>query len=326
MIGDLSMLITVELHIAKLRIRQGDHRGARAACGRARTIVAQIGDSREAGEAHLVYGLVERAFGDASAAEAHFLRAEEIAIERRDLLLQGELARELSELYRSQGRNRQTLQRLNQAHRLFTQLRARRELADVDRRATTLENDFLDVVRKWGESIESKDRYTQGHCLRVADLACALWTRVNSADDTSLFWFRIGALLHDVGKLMVPAELLNKPGKLTDDEWKHGAPPSVGRCRAVGRHRVSLGRAPARGEPPRALGRQGLSAWPRRRRHSARRARALPGRRVRRAHLAAQLQVARSRTPKRSTSCARTSARSSIPRSSPSSKTSRTRW
>jgi putative nucleotidyltransferase with HDIG domain len=218
-IGDRSMRITVELHIAKLRIRQGDRRGARDACNRAQAIVAQIGDSREAGEAHLVYGLVERAFGDAGAAEAQFLRAEEIAVERRDLLLQGELARELSELYRSQGRNRQTLQRLNQAHRLFAQLRARRELADVDRRATTLENDFLDVVRKWGESIESKDMYTQGHCVRVADLACALWSRVNADDDTSLFWFRIGALLHDVGKLMVPAEVLNKPGKLTDEEW-----------------------------------------------------------------------------------------------------------
>jgi putative nucleotidyltransferase with HDIG domain len=218
-IGDRSTLVTIELHIAKLRIRQGDHAGARDACDHARTIVAQIGDSREAGEAQYVYGLVERASGEATAAEAHFLRAEEIAVERSDLILQGEVARELADLYRIQGRNRQTLQRLNQAHRLFAQLRARRELADVDRRTAVLEGDFLDVVRKWGDSIESKDVYTQGHCVRVADLACALWTRVGTPDDTPLFWFRIGALLHDVGKLMVPAEVLNKPGKLTDEEW-----------------------------------------------------------------------------------------------------------
>ena len=218
-LGDRSMLITIELHVAKLRVKQGNHPGARATCDRVRAIVAQIGESREAGEAQYVYGLVERASGAASAAEAHFLRAEDIALERSDMILQGEVARELSELYRSQGRNRQTLQRLNQAHRLFAQLRARRELADVDRRTAVLENDFLDVVRKWGDSIESKDIYTQGHCVRVADLACALWTRVNAGDDTSLFWFRIGALLHDVGKLMVPAEVLNKPGKLTDEEW-----------------------------------------------------------------------------------------------------------
>jgi putative nucleotidyltransferase with HDIG domain len=218
-IGDRSTLVGIELHIAKLRIRQRDHAGARQSCDRARGIVAQIGDSRDAGEAQYVYGLVERASGDATAAEAHFLRAEEIAVERSDLILQGELARELADLYREQGRNRQTLQRLNQAHRLFAQLRARRELADVDRRNAALESDFLDVVRKWGDSIESKDVYTQGHCVRVADLACALWTRVATPDDTPLFWFRIGALLHDVGKLMVPAEVLNKPGKLTEDEW-----------------------------------------------------------------------------------------------------------
>ena len=71
--------------------------------------------------------------------------------------------------------------------------------------------------------------HTQGHCVRVADLACALWARVSAGNDGSLFWFRIGALLHDVGKLMVPADVLNKPGKLTDEEWalvrKH---PSAG--------------------------------------------------------------------------------------------------
>ena len=218
-IGDRSSLITIELHIAKLRIRQGDLAGARSACDRTRGILEQIGDAREAGEAEYVYGIVARAGGDAVAAEQHFLRAEQIGIDRQDMILQGEIARELSELYRAQGRNRQTLQRLNHAHRLFAQLRARRELADVDRRTAKLENEFLDVVRKWGESIESKDIYTQGHCVRVADLACALWTRVHAGDDTSLFWFRIGALLHDVGKLMIPAEVLNKPGKLSDEEW-----------------------------------------------------------------------------------------------------------
>jgi putative nucleotidyltransferase with HDIG domain len=217
-IGDRAVLVEVELHVARLRIRQGNHAGAREACDRARALIAELDDAREAGGAEYTYALVARASGDLAAAEQHFLRAESIAVERQDMIVQGETARELAELYRAQGRNRQTLQRLNQAHRLFAQLRARREMADVDRRTAVLENDFLDVVRKWGESIESKDMYTQGHCVRVADLACNLWMRVQD-NDTSLFWFRIGALLHDVGKLMVPAEVLNKPGQLTEEEW-----------------------------------------------------------------------------------------------------------
>ncbi|MEP6620781.1 MAG: HD domain-containing phosphohydrolase [bacterium] len=218
-LGDMNSCIRTLLNIAGLRIRQGNHVDARDACDEAVSMAHQIGDNHADGEAEYVYGLIGRATGDNSTAEAHFLRAESIALERQDLILQGEASRELAVLYRHQGRNRQTLQRLNQSHRVFAQLRARRELADVDRRTSMLEGDFLDVARKWGDSIESKDEYTQGHCVRVADLACSLWVRVCAGDDTSLFWFRIGALLHDVGKLMVPAEVLNKPGKLTDEEW-----------------------------------------------------------------------------------------------------------
>ena len=218
-VGDLSRLIRVHLHFAKLKIKQGEQHAARAACERARALAVQTGDSFADGDAEQVAGIIARLDGDVAKAEAHFLRAEQIAVERSDMILQGETAKELAELYRWNGRNKDTLQRLNQAHRLFVQLRARRELADVDRRTASLESDFLDVARKWGESIEAKDIYTQGHCIRVADLSCALWARVCAGDDTSLFWFRIGALLHDVGKLMVPADVLNKAGKLTDEEW-----------------------------------------------------------------------------------------------------------
>ena len=218
-IGDMGMLITIDLDLAKLRLRQGRHDEARELAGRAHAIAERTGTTHADGEAAHVDGLVANALGKLVAAEEHFLRAEHIAQTRSDMILEGETARELAELYRGQGRNRQTLQRLTQAHRLFAQLRARRDLADVDRRTAMLESDFIEVVRKWGESIESKDIYTQGHCLRVADLACALWARVSAGDPVSAFWFRIGALLHDVGKLLVPAEVLNKPGKLSEEEW-----------------------------------------------------------------------------------------------------------
>ena len=220
LVGDLSTLIPIELHVAKLRIKQGEQHAARAAWERANALALQTGDAAADGEAEQVAGIIARADGEVAKAESHFLRAEKIAIDRSDLILQGETAKELAELYRWNGRNRDTLLRLNQAHRLFLQLRARRELADVDRRTALLESDFLDVARKWGESIEAKDIYTQGHCVRVADMSCALWARVCAEDDTGLFWFRIGALLHDVGKLMVPAEVLNKSGKLNPAEWE----------------------------------------------------------------------------------------------------------
>ncbi len=81
-----------------------------------------------------------------------------------------------------------------------------------------METPFLEIVRRWGESIESKDLYTQGHCVRVSDLACAIASRMGF-EQRRLFWFRVGALLHDVGKISIPAEVLNKPDRLTDEEW-----------------------------------------------------------------------------------------------------------
>lgn len=219
-VDDLSRLIAIELHVARLRIKQGEQHAAKASWQRAHDLATQTGDTHADGDSEHVAGIIARADGNVAKSEEHFLRAETIAVERSDLIQQGETARELSELYRWNGRNKETLQRLNQAHRIFLQLQARREIADVDRRTVELESDFLDVVRKWGESIEEKDVYTQGHCVRVADLACALWRSVSDGDEKSLFWFRIGALLHDVGKLMVPAEVLNKPGKLNNAEWE----------------------------------------------------------------------------------------------------------
>ena len=176
-------------------------------------------DARAHGELYKVYGIIARELGDLSDAEAFLGHAQELAEQRQNLLLLAEVTKEKAELHHRQGRNRDTLQCLNRAHRLFAQLRAQRDLADVDSRMTRLESSFLDVVRHWRATIESKDRYTQGHCERVADIACALAERAG-LDEQSLFWFRVGAMLHDVGKLVVPSEILNKPSRLTAEEWE----------------------------------------------------------------------------------------------------------
>ena len=153
-LGDVSVLITVELDVAKLRVHQQRYAEAGECCQRARATAERTGATHADGDAAFVQGLIAHAMGDASAAEAHFLRAEEIGVQRSELILQGETRARARRPVSATGAQRQTLQRLNQAHRLFLQLRARRELADVDRRTATLEGDFLDVVRKWGESIE----------------------------------------------------------------------------------------------------------------------------------------------------------------------------
>lgn len=219
-LGDLPTRILLEVNRASHWIARREYGRARESCDLAMSLSTQTQDTHALGEAHKCYGVIARETGDHGAAERSFHQAADVADQRQDLLLAAETAREMAELYRQQGRNRDTLQCLNRAHRLFSQLQARRDVADIDRQTEDLEEDFLQMVQRWGDSIESKDHYTQGHCERVADLACALAAEVG-IDQKSLFWFRIGALLHDVGKLTIPPEVLNKPGRLTAEEWAH---------------------------------------------------------------------------------------------------------
>ncbi|MDH3605488.1 MAG: HD-GYP domain-containing protein [Acidimicrobiia bacterium] len=66
--------------------------------------------------------------------------------------------------------------------------------------------------------LEQRDRRAAEHAFRVAELASSLGIRVGLAP-VQVARLRLSALLHDVGKLSVPDEVLDKPGPLTDEEW-----------------------------------------------------------------------------------------------------------
>lgn len=101
---------------------------------------------------------------------------------------------------------------------LLQQLEARREIVEISHRAGPSTGGTLDVALRWGNTIECADEYTEGHCARVADVACAL-AAADGISGQALFWFHMGALLHDVGKMGLPPEVLNKPGRLSPEEW-----------------------------------------------------------------------------------------------------------
>lgn len=217
-LGDLRTSVTVETNLAELHLLQGELAEARESCDRAFELASQLEHHLALGEVYKWYGVIYRETGKLNLAEAHLRTATEIAEKYSSPLLVGEVQRELAEVYRILERNRDALLALNYAHRIFNDLRAELDLADTDRRLHDLEDIFLEVVRKWGESIESKDLYTAGHCQRVADYGCMLAREVGF-DEQTLVWFRMGAFLHDVGKTAIPAGLLNKEGALSADEW-----------------------------------------------------------------------------------------------------------
>jgi HD-GYP domain-containing protein (c-di-GMP phosphodiesterase class II) len=69
-----------------------------------------------------------------------------------------------------------------------------------------------------GDMVEADDAYTGSHSRDVVELAVEVGRRMGLGAD-ALRDLEFGALLHDVGKIAVPNAIINKPGKLTDEEW-----------------------------------------------------------------------------------------------------------
>lgn len=74
------------------------------------------------------------------------------------------------------------------------------------------------IVRALAYTIDAKDRYTSGHSQRVADYSIAIAKRMGKSEEEQKIIYYAG-LLHDVGKIRVAEEVINKPGKLTEDEF-----------------------------------------------------------------------------------------------------------
>ena len=74
------------------------------------------------------------------------------------------------------------------------------------------------IVEAFAGVIDAKSPYTHDHSRRVAGYAVAAAERLGAAD-RSLLRLRRAGLLHDIGKLGVPNSVLDKPGRLSDDEW-----------------------------------------------------------------------------------------------------------
>lgn len=216
-IGDIISEGIVHINTAELLVVSGDLDRARDSCDDAFEIVSRLGEHANRVDVLTLYGIIYRQTRKPYLAETHLREAIDVASSLNYPLEEAEAQGELAKVLREQDRNKEALQALNRAHELFSALQARRYQQEVDERIAQLEEDFLSLVRAWGESIEAKDRYTRGHCQRVAEYACMI-AEAAGIDSRDMVWFRMGAFLHDVGKTEVPQEVLNKPGRLTDEE------------------------------------------------------------------------------------------------------------
>ena len=85
--------------------------------------------------------------------------------------------------------------------------------------STNSNNHLIDVVTSLAGAIDAKDTYTKGHSTSVSRYAEALARALNLPDE-EVERIKLGALLHDVGKIGIPENILGRTSKLEDDEWE----------------------------------------------------------------------------------------------------------
>ena len=102
---------------------------------------------------------------------------------------------------------------------LLARMYTRRKMRALEKKNHETMTFVKEITHSFAKVVDMKDKYTNGHSLRVAQYTAKLARELGYDEDTVEKYYRI-ALLHDVGKIGVPPEVLNKPGKLTDEEFE----------------------------------------------------------------------------------------------------------
>jgi HD-GYP domain-containing protein (c-di-GMP phosphodiesterase class II) len=91
---------------------------------------------------------------------------------------------------------------------------------DVKRRQhlDRLHKSLEDAIHAMAAMVETRDPYTAGHQRRVAELATAIATEMNM-ESSRIDGLRMASMIHDIGKISIPSDILTKPAKLIDPEF-----------------------------------------------------------------------------------------------------------
>jgi putative nucleotidyltransferase with HDIG domain len=203
--GDMHLLGTIELNRAELHLREQNYEEVRECCTRSLKTFSQMRAKNAVGEAYKLFGILYRETGKPEQAGTHLAMALGLAEAGEDRLLQAETQIEWAVLHLEEGREQDGITYLNRALRLFGEMQARREVLDIQRRLEKMEGLYLPAVKRWSASMCDKDPHQVGHLERVAEHSYELG-KASGLSEWELTVLRVGALLHDVGKTILPRE------------------------------------------------------------------------------------------------------------------------
>lgn len=113
-----------------------------------------------------------------------------------------------------------SIQRAFEKRRLLIANREYRDHLEqkVAEQTESIRQAFMGAVASLVEALEAKDAYTKGHSSRVTEIAVIL-AGESGMSDSEVEKIKLAGTVHDLGKIGVPDSILNKPGKLTDEEF-----------------------------------------------------------------------------------------------------------
>jgi putative two-component system response regulator len=98
---------------------------------------------------------------------------------------------------------------------LFARIKSLVNLKRINSKMASIRN----VIFSLANTVEAKDGYTQGHIERVSNLSVSIGRRMGLTE-AEIEALKLGGALHDIGKIAVPDQILNKPGPLSPEEWE----------------------------------------------------------------------------------------------------------
>jgi len=113
---------------------------------------------------------------------------------------------------------RRALEINNRMHLVDMERIINERTSDLQKAMEKLKKVTNGIIHAISLTVETRDPYTAGHQQRVSKLAHSISLEMDLPDD-HVEAIRVAGLLHDLGKIAVPAEILSKPGKLTDLEF-----------------------------------------------------------------------------------------------------------
>jgi putative nucleotidyltransferase with HDIG domain len=218
-IKDASLALIVNINLADLHLRRGAHAEAKKNSAAAERYLVE----NELRNGHLVE--IKKIAGKIASGESDFISA--IAAFNEALIISREVGAKYQEaeilterglVMQTQGKNFEALADLEAGWQIFKTMKVEGKRHKIRDMIESVERLYLEIFDAMSRDVDRKDPYTKGHSDRVASMALLLAREVG-LKGTQLKCIVAGALLHDIGKIKVDDAILNKPGRLTDDEF-----------------------------------------------------------------------------------------------------------